>query len=416
MTANIITVIRYEYLTAVKQPGFWIGTLLLPLMFIVIIGISALSSLEVERSAEEIRTGARLAIIDPAGFVDPELTGSTDITIAGASERNQLEAQVRTGDLAALIVYPSVVPDQENPIEVISVQESLFAGDIYGLLAQNLITETARQQLPDSEATQIVLGELPVTAISYDEAGNQLPTGIDYLISQLVVPGALLFVFFMVVFSNGQRLLQSVAEEKENRMLELLLAMIKPEALIYGKIIGTILTAVTQVGVWIVSGVAIVGAASQITDLGLADFDFSTIDLVILPLGLFYTITGLLIFSGIMVGVGSLGTSYRDSQSLTSFFTVLSILPLYFITALINDPNGPIAVVFSYFPLSASMILVLRTAFGGIEPAEQLLGIVAVIIYTAISFWLAVKLFKLGALMYNRRPKLSDLRQVFFGV
>jgi ABC-2 type transport system permease protein len=157
------------------------------------------------------------------------------------------------------------------------------------------------------------------------------------------------------------------------------------------------------------AGLLAIGANVMKTDLPI---NFADISFAPLPLNLFFTLTGFLLFAAIMVGVGSIGTSYRDSQSLSGIFIMLSVMPFYFITILIADPNGPLAIFTSYFPLTAPMILLIRNSLQALSPAESVLGVVVMLAYVAIAFWAATKMFDLGSLMYNRRPSAKEVLTV----
>jgi ABC-2 type transport system permease protein len=110
-----------------------------------------------------------------------------------------------------------------------------------------------------------------------------------------------------------------------------------------------------------------------------------------------------------MAGVGALVPTAREAGGLVAFFLICALSPFYFITALVADPTGSTAVITSYFPLTAPLVLVLRNALGALSPTEIGLSIVAMAAYIAIAFVLAVKLFELGALEYGQRLSLARI-------
>lgn len=136
--------------------------------------------------------------------------------------------------------------------------------------------------------------------------------------------------------------------------------------------------------------------------------DFNNIDLSVLPLNIFLIIAGFLFFAAIMVGTGAIGTGAEDSRNLSSIFILLSIFPLYLMQVLITDPMGTLATVLSYFPFTSFMVLLIRNSFGALPVLELVIGIVASIVYVVVAMIIALKLFEVGCLMYNRRPSAKE--------
>ena len=141
------------------------------------------------------------------------------------------------------------------------------------------------------------------------------------------------------------------------------------------------------------------------------DIDFSKIvlDPVAIGLAFFYTFAGYLLYAAIMAGVGAIVPTAREAGGLVAFFMICALSPFYFIAALIADPDGPTAVLTSYFPLTAPLVLVLRNALGALSPIEIAASIAALIAYIVLAFLIAVKLFQLGALEYGQRLSLKRL-------
>jgi ABC-2 type transport system permease protein len=159
-------------------------------------------------------------------------------------------------------------------------------------------------------------------------------------------------------------------------------------------------------------------AAQSYFDLGgFVDFGdvFSGISPVAVLITVLLTFLGFLFFSAIMVGVGSVAANYKDSQSLSSIFIVSAVAPMWFITALLSDPTGIVSQIFTYFPTTSALVLLFRNSIEALTWWELSLGIALNLVYVALAFWVAVKMFDLGILMYNRKPNWKEIRSVFGG-
>lgn len=418
---QIFTVIKYEYLKAVKNKTFLIATFLIPVLMAGIMAISIFSSKATEQKLKNLpSTITQVDILDESGFINKDLIKPP---LQETKTQEQGINNVQDGSANAFIFIPkdfnvNAAPNSdfnfsgitdagnENNIKIYSVYEGLFSADIYANFATTLIKTSAGQKVDDAQITSILVGTIPTTKVYYTQSGEEYTLGIgDFL-----VPGFALFVFFILIIGNSQSLLQSVAMEKENRMIEIMLSIIPSKTLVRGKILGLMFSGMTQLLIWIVIATAGVIAlnSSKFGNLNL-NIDFSNISILSVFLSLYLAFCGFLTIASIMVGVGAMGKNYRDSQSLSSIFILIAIFPIYFITILVTDPNSTIAVIFSYVPLTAPMILLLRSAFGQMGAIEIIIGCVLVLIYTIIAFYIAPKLFDLGALMYSRRPTMKEV-------
>jgi len=180
--------------------------------------------------------------------------------------------------------------------------------------------------------------------------------------------------------------------------------------LMFGKMIGLMGVALTQLLVWVGLGLAAYFGINNYLDLKLPfEINWSNIDWSLLPLNIFLTVCGFVFFASVMIGVGAVGAGAEDSRSLSSVFIILSIFPMYLLETLMTQPDSLIAKVFSYFPFTSFMTLLLRNSFGSLSSIELGFGILISILYTVVALFLSMKLFELGCLMYNRRPTWKEI-------
>jgi len=399
-------IIKYEYLRTVKRPFFWISIFLLPVFLAVVLIVSTISSQEAEKNFSNFSQSIKeIDVIDETGILNTQLI-TPPLKLVKGDKQTYITA-VKNQQIDGLIYYPLSV-ETDGKYEIYAKYTGLTGGSSFTSQAQSILLQSAKARIKDVGIVNIINSNLQATTKFYAVGGIEKSIGIQ----DLILPGISLTVFFLIVFMSAQYLLQSVVEEKENRMIETILSMIDSKTLISGKIISLTLVAFTQLLFWAILSAVIFlllsGYTHQTIPFNLLG-NFSVVSIII---NIYFTVMGYLLFAGIMVGVGSLGVNYKDSQSLTSMFTFISIFPLYFISVLISDPNGLIAKFTSFFPLTAPMVLLIRNSLGSLSPLELIVGIVLIFIYVLISFWLAAKLFNLGALMYDRRPTLKEIIKV----
>ncbi len=398
---KVLTVAKYEYLKTVRRKAFWLTTLFLPLFMGVIMLISAFSGVEGERLLEQMSKDIKqIDIVDATGmFKNAQLPPPFKISSDLEASKNA----VKDKGIDGLIYYPASV-FQDGGFEVYTPDKGLLGSVGISSAGEVLLKQTAITSVPDANLQKLLTLNIHEQTFIYNQKGELNPFGID----KFIIPGVSAFVFFLSVFISAQYMLQSVAEEKENRMIENLLSIIDSKTLVSGKLAGLSAAVLTQLTIWLAGGAAIIAVAVNSHTLTLP-FDLTKIPLGSLPVNFIFTLLAFFLFSGIMTGVGAIGTSYKDSQSLSSVFIILAILPIYFITIILGDPNGTISMIVSYFPLTSAMVFMIRNSVTNVPIAELLFGMLLNLGYVLIAFYLAIKMFNLGSLMYDRKPKLKEI-------
>ena len=172
--------------------------------------------------------------------------------------------------------------------------------------------------------------------------------------------------------------------------------------LLMSKLAGLAAVGVTQLALTLV---LTLGVAALLKTRLPFEIDMSKVvfDPVAIGLAFFYTIAGYLLYASILAGVGAVVPTAREAGGLVAFFMICALSPFYFIMALIAEPTGTTAVITSYFPLTAPLVLVLRNSLGALSPLEIATSIIAMITYIGLAFMGSVKLFEVGALEYGQR-------------
>lgn len=244
------------------------------------------------------------------------------------------------------------------------------------------------------------------------------------------------FILYMFLLMYGQMVMTSIIEEKNNRVLELIVTSVRPVQLMMGKIIGVGLVAVLQIVIWAVLVCSFVGfvmpmlipadVASQVAMANAGTFDASTATIdpdMIQALSMFssigfiakmflymalYLIGGFLFYAAIFAAIGSAVDNVQDASQLTTFATMPIILGIVFSMVVINDPNGQLAFWLSMIPFTSPMVMMMRVPF---EIPDWQIWVSLVVLFASFAFmaWVAGKIYRVGIFMYGKKPTIKDL-------
>jgi ABC-2 type transport system permease protein len=222
-------------------------------------------------------------------------------------------------------------------------------------------------------------------------------------------PFVLGFLLGMAIMTGGQYLLTGVSEEKESRILESLLCTVSPDELLAGKLIGLGSAGLTLVGVWIVVGFGIMGATLSALNIDMPP--------QLLVLAVLYFAFGYLFFASLMTGIGAMSNNMREAQQFSIVFSMMNFFPFWVMMAIINSPNGPLAVGLSLFPPTAATTMMMRLSTvavsGTVIPGWQVAASLGLLAVTSIGALLAAsKVFRLGLLLYGKTPNLPEILAV----
>ena len=397
-------VARREYLRTVRRRGYIIGTLLLPLGIAVLMGISVFFSTDGFSDGGGEASGA-IVIVNASGVpineFDTELSSLRSLSEADAA------AQLEAGDISDYYRLPEDfrTSGQVTRIETssgLNVSRQIGQESSEALL-RYVIRDALLQEagVAPEDAARILQG-VTITAITTE--GSQV-SGAD-IAAAIVLPMVFAFIFMISIFMTSGYLLQSVTEEKENRVVEILLSSIPATPLMGGKIIGLGGAGLTQVAVWVLSAlVAIPLLSSQVPDLGPIKLDPT-----MLLLGLIYFVLGYLAFGAIFAAIGAIAPGNREAQQYSGFVGFAAAVPFIVFSAFITDLHSPLVLALALFPLTTptAMLLVLGLSEG---VPWTLVGasLVSLGLFTLLATWASARIFRATVLLYGVRPSLRQL-------
>ena len=402
---KFLHVAQFEYTKIVKKPTFWISTLFLPIFIGIVSYISGYSSMDAAKKIEDMQTFNAIYIVDKADIVPTSIIVEPLASIESVEE---VKESLIKDPKSAVILFPDTFLQNFEYQIYFSEKGDILRGANLPLIVDSILKNSAINTIDNEKSRLLLSNQFKSTAYSFDEDGNQIKEGLE----KFILPVLSLVIFFLSVFISSSFLLQSVSAEKENRMIETMLSIIDKKSLMIGKMLGLVCVVLTQLLVWLLFGILTYYVIMNQFGMSLP-IDLSKIDLSYLLLNIFFIFTGFLFFASVMTGVGAVGTGAEDSRNLSSIFIILSIFPIYLMQSLITEPSSLLAKVFSYFPFTSFMILLVRNSLGVLTPWELGIGIATSIIYVVLSIYIALKLFELGCLMYARRPSFKEIISYF---
>ena len=215
----------------------------------------------------------------------------------------------------------------------------------------------------------------------------------------ILVPIVAGLIFMIIILTSGGYLLQAVVEEKENRTMEIIVTSVSPDQLMAGKILGNIGAGLTQIIVWLLF-VAIGMVIGRNSLDWVQRIQIGPEYLIILALAI---LPAFVMIGGLMAALGSAVTEAREAQQISGLFTLPVVIPYWFTMQLMTNPNGPLALVLSFFPLTAPVTITLRAAFTQIPTWQLAVNITILWLCAAGAVWLAARTFRLGMLSYGKR-------------
>jgi ABC-2 type transport system permease protein len=394
-----LLIFRHEFRHTIKRAGFIVMTLIVPVLGFLGIGIYQLVSTITEPSVAGTTT---IGYVDEVGGFD-QYTNQGPIELVRYDTQDDATAALINYSVSEYFIIPpdyiatgvisryTLEKQLETPQPTVSaIKDFLTSNLLSGKVSQDTVV---RIEAPLSVA---VTRLTETGAIASDQGG----------FGNAIVPGIFAFLLAFSLNFSASYFVQGLGEEKENRLIEVLLSSVSPRQLLIGKILGLGAAGMVQVAVWLVSLPLILSLASNT----IGGF-FSTIQLPanFVVLGVVYFLLGYLFFAVLSAGVGAISTSVREGQQMALVYTLLAFVPLWFSSLLFIFPNSPIWKVLTIFPVTAPIAMMLKLGVTDIPAWELAASIVVLALSVIVVLLLSIKVFRIYLLMYGKRPNLGEI-------
>jgi ABC-2 type transport system permease protein len=410
-------IIKREFLTRVKTKGFIIGTFLAPLLMIAVI---VLPSILMQMSPE---AETSITVADFTGRLVPVLKADVEENKKDGKDRARYRITEVKADPASLVSLKlrmnSEILREKNKVFLIFPAD-IFQSNQFELYAQNIgnfqLNETlngmvtsivSKMRLSDSGMDAELIKQLSkrvsaktfkVAEGSVKEESGELAFVLSYL---------LVFILYMVLVFYGIFVMRGVIEDKSSRVVEILLSSAKPYQIMAGKVLGIGAAGLVQITVWGLCMFILSALGALFAVVSRIPLPSVSIWTIIAFIGFF--LIGYLLYASLYAALGSMGNSESEMQSLQWPAIAPLIFSIVVTMAIVKDPNGTMAVVLSMIPFFSPMLMFLRISLHAVPLYQVILCLALCILTVGFMIWLSGRIFRIGILMYGKRPTFPEV-------
>lgn len=392
---KLFYVAKFEFIRHIKRRGFIFAVVGLPA---ILVGVSVLVALFFVGNA-----GEPFGVLDESGLL-LDLESYTPANedhppIFGYSDETAARQALSNDEIQAYFV---VSADYLETGQVTVYHEGNPNDSIYAAF-RDYARASLLQDADSAVINRFREGTIDVNFVSLAEEGESL----DPL--EAILPFIFGFMIIMAIFTTGGYLIQAVVDEKENRTMEILATSIRPSYLMIGKILGLVTLGFVQLAIWGAGATAVfLYFRGRVPELEMITFPTETAVLALLWFIPFY-----LVIASIWTAIGLMVTEASEGQQAIGIISLLTMSPLWLLAVFLENPDGPLAVVFSMIPFTSPLSILMRRASGPI-PSWQLAVSWVILALTAAAGMFAVsRLLRVGMLRYGKRVTMRELvRQV----
>jgi ABC-2 type transport system permease protein len=410
-----LLVIKREYLERVRSKWFLIGTLLAPLLMSSFVVVPVLV-------AKFSSSKLAVAIVDSAN--DTALCSAIETKLKEKSEKERFAVrQESAADPVALeqLQKRLAAEVEEGPLQgyVLIGPETVKEGKAE-YFARNVTDFDTNRQIRNAVTAAVVERRLSLAGMDAARIA-ELSKPVDLKRNKILSGGTnkedsgqnfflsviLMTIIYTMTIVYGTVVMRGVVEEKQTRIVEVIISSMSPMELMFGKVIGIGLVGLTQFIIWGLFAMILptaLGTMAVAAGASLPDIPISLLIYFVL-----YFILGYFLYSTLYAMVGSLASSEQDTNQLQMPVTMLVVVPMLLWTVILRDPNSNAAVVLSLFPFFAPILMFLRITIQTPPFWQIALSIVLMLVAILACSWVAGKIYRVGILMYGKRPTLPEL-------
>ncbi|HEU4401361.1 MAG TPA: ABC transporter permease [Candidatus Polarisedimenticolia bacterium] len=443
--SKVGVVMRRELRSTVRRRSYLVVTFGMPFFASLYLGLFAfLPAYFMEKSAAG---GGAVGIVDLAGVVRPEAEEKSETDAEGGAPRTEtglgsLAPSDPRLQAARELLDATAAPMRFRPFATRAEALEALRGRTIDRFYLLPIDYVARGAIESYEADEVTLGvagkraehslgrllersllmgrvpddlrtrvESPIDSAAsaffvLGRDGRVEPLDATARAGRLGIPLAFGLLLMMSLMISAGYLIQGVSEEKENRVIEVILSSVRPHQLLFGKLLGLGAAGLLQLLVWL----TVAGFATSLVAAAV----LAALDPRLFLLCLIFFLLGFLMIGSLMTGTGVLGSSARESQQLAAIWSLAAILPpTAAAIPIIDNPNGVVARVLGWFPITSPITMMLRCGSGRVPWWDVGIAILALLAGVVLALRLAGALFRLGLLMHGKRPGPREiLRQL----
>ena len=427
-------IIQREFIAKVRNKSFIVMTFLSPL---IMVGMGALIYFLMQKNDEKVK---KIVYVDDSGmflkedFKDTKTIHYLDYTVLGIDETKK---RVEAGNYYGVLLIP-----QQDSLELLAKSIEFYSKDSPGMSLMNSLESKIESKIRNEKLNNfgIDVKKIKASRINTDikmfnfsgEESSKLINGLKIGVG--LIAGYLLMMFVIIY---GTSVMRSVIEEKTSRIIEIIVSSVKPFQLMLGKILGNASAGLLQFFIWGIILFVITTVASSMLGVDIVEMQTARVPvaqmdavkqitsgdkgeviiqeilklpiLKIFVLFIFYFLGGFMLYSSLFAAIGAAVDNETDTQQFMLPIMLPLILGVYVgFATVINDPHGSIAVLFSHIPFTSPIVMLMRVPFG-VSWYELAISMALLLVTFVFMVWLAAKIYRVGILMYGKKPTYKDL-------
>jgi len=404
----MFVVARWEYVEKIKSKAFIISIVLIPVIMLAMGVVPGLLASRPDTDSRKIGVFDKTAelfhplqeYLDkrfklPDGKPNYLLIPLADTVNSVKEGKNLADALVMAGDIEGYVIIPkTIMTDSSIEYRSENVGNIRVTDRLTGAIRYLVVQHKLHERGIDPVFAKELTSPLEMKTIKLSKTGEEESGFAQVFFTAYVFMMMLLFL----VMTSGQLLVRSMLEEKSNRVVEVLVSSCSPTDLMAGKILGLSGLGLTQMGIWAIIGIAIS-----------LKFGITLIALPSALLLLVYFILGYLLYAGIFVTVGAPVSTEQEAQQITSYLTIILVLPVALALPVMQNPNSSLVTILTYFPLMTPTMMAMRIPINMPSAGEIIATIALLVVSAAGVIWAAGKIFRAAILVYGKRPTIPEL-------
>jgi ABC-2 type transport system permease protein len=431
---NIWLIVQREYLIRVRKKTFLIMSILGPILFGAILFVPALIAVFASEDNKHI------AVVDKSGLFKDKFENSKSLTFTMLNvDIDQAKAALKEKKYDGVLLIPAI--ELSNPQGF-----TYFSEESLSPMTKSNLERTIRQQIEElrmirsgikKEQLDSLRAKIDIATVKMGKEGEKASSSD----AAMAVGYISAFFIYFFIFLYGSQIMRGVMEEKTNRIIEVLICSVRPFNLMMGKIIGIGAVALTQFLIWVVLSLGITIAISMVLGLDkvaearaqgqleqlqqnpdmanaieVSDAIAAVASInvpVTIAAFLFFFLAGYLMYGAMFAAIGAAVDNETDSQQFMLPVSVPLIFAIISLSAVIANPNGQLAFWLSIIPLTAPVVMMARVPFTGAN-WELFLSMAVLIVCFVGMVWLAGRIYRVGILMYGKKPTYKEIGKWLF--
>lgn len=419
---NVWLVAKREYLERVKTKAFLILTLVTPALIVGLgLGPSAIMMsktsgdrrIVVATADPNLAAGVKKRLENPpTGLTQSARGNQADLSdvhfhVQPSSDlsetaKHALEAQIdRKAIDGFLWLDPPSLAEHKFSYTATSTTDFIEIQRIKGAVRDAAVTRDLELSGVTEDKLSAAMKPYAMDAVHWSQ--GQAKHGGDLQFLTVFILG---FAMYMITLMYGMNVLRAVITEKSSRIMEVLLSTLTPEELLSGKIFGVAAVGLTQVSIWMTAAV-LASAPAAFTFAGMIrQANFTPVTGIFFAV---YFLLGFFLYSSLCAALGSTVNSEQEAQQFQFVVMIPLMLSFFYVFFAVRAPNDPLVVALSMFPFSAPLVMYARIVLGAAPPWQIAVSLAGLVLTIAIVIWLCARIYRVGVLMYGKKPTLPEI-------